>query len=83
MKVFLIGGVGAMGFGTASDLVKGDLLSELVLADVDSYRIDQCLESLRDSRVKGIKINAKDYDYYIKSLEKKGFVFRVRKHSVD
>ena len=49
-----------MGFGTASDLVKGDLLSELVLADVDSYRINQCLESLRDLRVKGIKINAKD-----------------------
>jgi saccharopine dehydrogenase-like NADP-dependent oxidoreductase len=60
MRVFLIGGVGAMGFGTASDLLRGDLLSELVLADVDSYRIKESLETLRDPRVKGMEINARD-----------------------
>lgn len=71
MRVFMVGGTGISGFGAARDLINNDLMTELVLADLDPSRIEQSIAVLDDSRVKGITLDANNTSALIENL--KGF----------
>ena len=68
MKVFMVGGAGAMAWGTARDLMQVDELEELRLADVDEARVCQSVERLNDARAQATTCDANDVGSLSKSL---------------
>ncbi len=69
MKVFMIGGAGAMAWGTARELVDKDSLKELTLADLDPVRIRNRVTALNDPRVTGITCDATDIPSLVRGLQ--------------
>jgi lysine 6-dehydrogenase len=83
MKVFMIGGAGAMAWGTARDLLELDELEELILADLDEARVCQRAERLNDARAQATTCDANDVGSLSKSLAGYDVCANAANHAVN
>ena len=83
MKVFMVGGAGAMAWGTARDLMGISELEELRLADVDEARVCQRVERLNDARAQATTCDANDVGSLSKSLAGYDVCANAANHAVN
>jgi lysine 6-dehydrogenase len=83
MKVFMIGGAGAMAWGTARDLLEFAELEELRLADFDEARVCQRAERLNDARAQATTCDANDVGSLSKSLAGYDVCANAANHSAN
>ena len=83
MKVFMVGGAGAMAWGTARDLMELDELEELKLADFDEARACQRVEKLNDARAQATTCDANDVASLSKSLAGYDVCANAANHTVN
>ena len=83
MKVFMVGGAGAMAWGAARDLMEVSELEELRLADVDEARVCQRVERLNDARAQATTCDANDVGSLSKSLAGYDVCANAANHTVN
>ena len=83
MKVFMVGGAGAMAWGTARDLLEVGELEELRLADFDEARVCQRAERLNDARAQATTCDANDVGSLSKSLAGYDVCANAANHNVN
>ena len=62
MRIAIIGGAGAMGRVTAMDLSENDKVKEILIADYQSEKAEECAAGFNDPRVKASFVDANKVD---------------------
>lgn len=71
MRIFILGGAGAMGSETTKDIVRTSDFSEIVIGDVAVERAKEFVSNLNDERLSVVKVDANNVDELVDAM--KGF----------
>ena len=73
MKILLLGGVGLMGPAIAKDLVKGDVVDHLVVADIAKDKLLQLEKEVNKKNLTTTIVDVRDQEELVSYIKKEGF----------
>jgi lysine 6-dehydrogenase len=73
MKLLLLGGVGLMGPAIAKDLLKGDIVDEVVVGDIAKDKLSQLEKKVKNKKLSTAVIDVSDQNGLISYIKKEDF----------
>jgi lysine 6-dehydrogenase len=71
MRIFILGGAGAMGSETTKDIVSTSHFSEIAIGDIAVERAKEFISKIKDERLSVVKVDANNIDEIVEAI--KGF----------
>jgi len=71
MRIFILGGAGAMGSETTKDIVSTGHFSEIAVGDIAVERTKEFISKIKDERLSVVKVDANNIDEIVEAI--KGF----------